>query len=66
MSYLYFPVEGCHEPVGGVGYIQQIWLHDLPWSECGRTMLVKMQQQELYQWGLMVGTRSTLEKGHVQ
>jgi hypothetical protein len=60
-------VEGCHEPIGGgVGSIQQIWLHDLPWSECGRTLSVKMQQEELYQWGLMVGTPSTPEKGRGQ
>jgi hypothetical protein len=25
---------------------------------------VKMHQKELYQWGLMVGTQSTPEKGH--
>jgi hypothetical protein len=27
---------------------------------------VKMQEEELYQWGLMVGTPSTPEKGHGQ
>jgi hypothetical protein len=31
--------------------------------ECGRTLLVKMQHEELPQWGLMVGTPSTPEKG---
>ena len=56
-------MEGCHEPVGGVEYVQQIWMHDLPWFECGRALLVKMHQEELYQWGLMVGTKSTPEKG---
>jgi hypothetical protein len=37
----------------------------MPWYECGRNLSVKMQHEELYQWGLMVGTPSTPEKGVV-
>jgi hypothetical protein len=37
-------VEGCHELVGGVGSIQWIWIHDIPWSECERNLSVKMQK----------------------
>jgi hypothetical protein len=60
-------MEGCHEHVGGgIGPVQQNWLHDLPWSECGRNLSVKMKQEELYQWGIMVGTTSMLENGSFQ
>jgi hypothetical protein len=60
-------MEGFHEPVGGgVGSVQKNWLHDLPWSECGGTLSVNMQKEEIYQWGLMVRTPSTPEKGRGQ
>jgi hypothetical protein len=59
-------MEGCHELVGGVGSIQQIWLHDLPWYECGRTLSMNMHQEEIYQWGLLVGIPRIVEMGHGQ
>jgi hypothetical protein len=60
----HWPSAIYHEPiVGGVGSIQQIWFLCLPQSEHGRTLSVKMEWEELHQWGPMVGTPSTPEKG---
>jgi hypothetical protein len=44
---------------------QQIWLNDLPRSECGSNLSVNMQQEDTYQWGIMVGTPRTPKKGLV-
>jgi hypothetical protein len=63
----------CHWPylryhehgVGGIGYVQQIWLLFLPRSERGRTLSVKMEREDLHQWGSMTGTPSTPKKEYV-
>jgi hypothetical protein len=52
-------VEGCHKIVEGVGSIQQIRMHNMPCSECGRTLSMKMQKEDIYPCEIMVGTPST-------
>jgi hypothetical protein len=58
---------GYHEPIVECDiFFQKKLMLYIPQYKHGRSLPMKMQWVELHQWGPMVGTPSTLEKGFGQ